>query len=255
MKKIALVTGAGSEIGKKICEGLLKEGFIVYAGVRDSKETVLISDSIVRVILDVTKNDQIRKVLDMIKRKESKLDVLINVSGVTVNGSAVETKEEDFILMLNVNVLGAFRMIKYFFPLLKKVRNSKVINITSMCGIASFPNMVLYSSSKHALEALGQGMRVELIKEGVWLTNIVPGAIASEGPVKLDYKPMREKYILIKFLMPMVSRKEVANSVLKVVMSKKPPMRILLGNDTKLVDLVKRILPDYLWDKMIRKMW
>lgn len=255
MKRIALVTGASSELGKKISEKLINGGYYVYAGVLDLKEDVVNSKHIGVVILDVTNNGLIKGVFNKIMKEQGKLDLLVNVAGITINGLTIDIKEEDFKQMLDVNVLGTFRMIKHFFPLLKKINNSKIINITSMTGMASFPNAVCYSASKHALEALGQGVRSELLKHHIWTTNIAPGAIDSGKKVSLNYKPMREKYKLIKYLFPMVTYDKVASAVIDVDNFDEPPMHVLLGNDTKVVYLIKKLLPDFLWDRVLRYLW
>lgn len=255
MKTVALVTGAASLPGREVVDRLAREGFFVYAGTRHPKNFALKDPKIEAVQLDVTKKEEIIKVVQKIANKFGRLDVLINLAGVTVHGSFLKLEEESFKDMLDVNLFGVYRAIKYFFPLLKKSKSGRIINITSLTGIASFPNMAAYSASKHALEALGQGVRSELLKEGVWLTNIAPGAVSSDKEVKLDYKPMRERYKLINFLMPMVTRQEIAGSILEVINSQNPPMRILLGNDVKIVNLIKRILPNFLWDKLVLALW
>lgn len=254
-KKVALVTGATSELGKKIIGRLSSEGYRVYAGMSSPKKSAYSPHQIKFVRLDITKNSQIKKLFKRVDKESGQLDVLVNVAGITINGPAVELEEEDFVKMLNVNVLGAYRMIKQFFPLLKNSKNANVINITSLAGVAAFPNSAAYCASKHALEALGQGMRSELLRDGIWLTNVAPGAIVSGKKVKLDFKPMREKYKLVKLLMPLATVDEVTSAVLQAIESKRPPMRILVGNDTKLVNLVKKILPNSLWDKFVLLMW
>lgn len=251
MKKIALVTGASSEIGIKISEKLVKTGFIVFAGVINLKQTYYLSQHVEPVILDVTKDDQIKKVYAKLEKKYGKLDLLVNLAGIASGGRLVEFDENIFRTMLDVNVMGAFKMIKMFYPLLKRTKNAKVINVTSLAGIISFPDASAYCASKHALEALGQSVRYELIREGIWVTNLVPGAVNTNKVVKLNYKTLRDKSWFIRQIIPMLSTVEIASAVINIANKEHPPARILLGNDTKLYNFVRFFIPEIIWERLV----
>jgi len=255
MKKIALVTGVSSNLGSDIVKELLKSGYCVYGGARKHNSNKFLSKNYYPVKLDITKKESIKSVYKKVNSKYGKLDVLVNVAGVNIRGVSLDTSLNEAKGLFAVNFFGPFAMTKHFLPLLKKADNAKVINISSLSGLASFPNYALYSASKYALEALGQGMRGELVREGVWVTNIVPGAIKSRHKVNLSFKPMRERYLILRILMPMVTTEEVALSVTAVVKKDKPPMELLLGNDTKIVNIIKRLLPSSWWDSLILHMW
>ena len=109
-----------------------------------------------------------------------------------------------------------------------------------------------------ACEGLGWWLRGELARWGVGETSVAPGAIASENKgdtKKLPHKSAREKFLILRVLMPMVSRKKVVQKIIDVLDNHVPPARILLGADAKIMFSLQRFLPQRLWDWLIRFIW
>lgn len=254
MKKVVLITGAGSGLGRVIAEKLSSESsFVVYGGVRDQKP----KNTLIRQVkLDITKDKDCSEVIRQIIQKEGRLDVLINNAGYSINGPTTDFGIEDFKKMLDTNTLGAFRLIKLVYPYMKG-KGGRIINITSLNGLVALPNFGLYDSSKFALEALGLSLRQELAKDNVWVTNVAPGAIASDvrEAAPLPHKPAREKFKILYFLMPMTTREKIAKEIIEIIENPRPPASVVIGNDAKITHFLQKILPSVVWDKLLFYVW
>jgi short-subunit dehydrogenase len=256
MKKIVLVTGASSALGKNIVEHLIEEGDVVYAGSRNVKK--LSSNKKLHPLkLDITSDTDVNKAIAKIISEQKRIDILINCAGETLAGPTEEFTSEDYIKLLEVNTVGSFRLMKAIIPYMKKQKSGSIISITSMSGLVSFPNFGLYSSSKFALEALSESFYYELKKYAINVTTIAPGAIYNPtiDISKMPHKPAREKFLILKVLLPMVTIEEITHTVLDTIKSKNPRSRIVLGRDAKLVHTMNRILPHHLWNLLMSYVW
>ncbi len=251
MKKVVFVTGASGNLGSVIVQKLRLKKYKVYSGSRTK------AGREGWIQLDITSDSDCRKAIKQIIDKEGRIDVLVNNAGLSLAGPTAGFSSKDYLNILNINAVGAFRLIKEVIPYMKKQKSGKIINITSLNGFAALPNFGLYSSSKFALEALGQSLRYELAGSGIWVTNIAPGAILnkSENSPNLPHKSAREKFWFLKILLPMISNKEVAREVINVIKNPSPPPRVILGNDAKITYLLQKFLPMAFWDKLMLYIW
>ena len=257
MEKIILITGCSSGLGEKIAESLSQNGYTVYAGARDVKDIAVKNGNLIPVRLDITNDKECQLAVEKIIREKGGIDVLINNAGYTSVGPTVNFNVKDFIDILNTNAVGAFRLIKLVYPHMKSKRFGRIINITSLNGLLALPNFGLYSASKHALEALGSSLRYEFIKDGIYVTNLAPGAVASSiaQAKPIPHKPAREKFLLMKFLMPMVTQDKVVNKIRELIISPHPPARELMGADAKIMTLLQRFLPNSIWGRLLYFIW
>lgn len=252
MKKVVvLVTGTSSGLGKVIAHKLELKKYRVYWG---SREKIAHPR---QIKLDVTSDSDCDEAVRKIIKKEGRIDVLVNNAGYSLAGPTTDFSSEDFLKILDTNSVGPFRLIKRVVPYMRKRKSGRIINITSLNGFAALPNFGLYSSSKFALEALGQALRYELVGSGIWITNVAPGAILDEKKdvSKLPHKSAREKFWFLKILLPMITKEAVAQNVIDIIKSPNPPPRVVLGNDAKIVFLLQRYLPDFLWDRLMFFVW
>lgn len=255
--KVVLITGASSGLGKALMEKFIDNGnYKVYAGIKNAKEELVGIKGVTRVNLDVTRDSDVEQFIDLIMMKEKRIDVLINNAGITLVGQTDKFDIIDYKNILDVNSIGAFRLIKKSLPLMKE-NGGRIINIVSLNGVVAFPNFGLYSSSKFAEEALGTSLRYELYKENIFVTNIIPGAIKREKELDkgLPHKSAREKFVLLKILMPMLTYKDVARQIIKCVENPCPPARVLLGNDALLTCFLNKLVPNNMWDKIMLYVW
>ena len=255
MKKVAVVTGANSEIGREVILRLSKADYIVYALSKQKVEYGY--QNIIALTLDITNSDACEKLVSKISQKEKTVDVLVNIAGYTISGPSLGFSESDFRDIVNVNLFGAFRLIKNIYPLMKINGGGKIVNITSLNGLISLPNFGLYSASKHALEALGNALYYELYKDKIFVINIIPGAIkkTGENTTVLHHKPAREKFLILKLLFPMLTPDYVAAKIITLINKSNPLPILIIGADAKIMILLKNVLPQFLWVRLMRFIW
>lgn len=254
MKKVALITGATSDLGKEVVKKLSAKGYIVFATSREKFTPE--NKNVVAFLLDVRNREKCEDVVKKIIKKRKRIDCLINIAGYTISGPTLSFEEDDLKELLDVNLFGPFRLIKIVYPFMKRAGGGRIINITSLNGLVSLPNFGLYSSSKHALEALGNALYYELYKEKIFVTNLAPGAIKKEdGKLLIPHKPAREKFFILKLLMPMLKAEEVAEVIVELLENPSPPPTLVMGADAKIVLALKGILPGFIWSRLMRYVW
>ena len=180
-QKAVLVTGASTGIGRKITERLAADGYFVYAGARKESDLAELDaiENVDALRLDVTNPAEIAAAVETITKAGRGLYGLVNNAGVAIVGPLVDTKDEDFKWVMDVNVLGPFRVTKAFAPLIV-ASNGRITTISSISGILSRPTFGVYSMSKHAIEAFGDALAGEMEPLGVKVSLVEPGNYRSE---------------------------------------------------------------------------
>jgi len=264
MSQVFFISGCSRGLGKCLAETLSSKGCIVYAGIKKSEDINKLKSSwayshpgIHPIKLDITIDKDCKKAVKKIVANEGKIDFLINNAAYVLTGPTDFFTAQEYINILNINAVGAFRLIREVTPQMRFQKNGRIINITSLNGILALPNFGLYSSSKFALEGLALALRYELKKDNILVTNIEPGAIANKIVLskKISHIPAREKFWLIRTMMPMITQEKVIREIEKVINSPKPPARIILGRDAKITTFLQRFLPQRLWDYLLSFIW
>jgi len=180
-QKAVLVTGASTGIGRKVTERLAKDGYFVYAGARKDSDLAELDaiENVDAVRLDVTNPAEIAAAVETITKAGRGLYGLVNNAGVGIIGPLVETKDEDFQWVMDVNVFGPYRVTKAFSPLIVASKG-RITTISSISGILSRANLGVYSMSKHAIEAFGDALAEEMEPLGVKVSLVEPGNYNSE---------------------------------------------------------------------------
>lgn len=180
-QKAVLVTGASTGIGRKITERLAAQGYFVYAGARKEADLAELDaiENVQSVRLDVTKPDEIAAAVKTITEANRGLYALVNNAGVAVSGPMMQSKDEDFQYVMDVNVYGPYRVTKAFAPLIVESQG-RITTISSISGILSGPTLGIYSMSKHAMEAFGDSLAGEMEPLGVQVSLVEPGNFNSE---------------------------------------------------------------------------
>jgi len=175
-KKAILITGASSGIGRNMAETLAARGFHVYAGARKQEDIDALNaiDNIQAVRLDVTKQDEIDAAAAFIRNQGRGLYGLINNAGVAVVGPLIEVSEDDLQFQMDVNVFGPYRVTKAMAPMIIESKG-RISTISSISGILAWQMGGPYTMSKHAVEAYGDTLALELDRFGVAVSLIEPG--------------------------------------------------------------------------------
>ncbi|MBE1446637.1 SDR family oxidoreductase [Paenibacillus sp. OAS669] len=173
-RKIALVTGASRGIGEAISRELSKNGYITYAGSRGANE-LQSSENLINLPLDLRSEDSIREAFRVIERNHGVLDVLVNNAAVMINKPFEQFEREDWENTYATNVFGPMQCIQQAFPLMKD-KGGRVINISSIMTERPLPQSAMYTSSKQALNGLGEALSEEWYPHRVYLTKLCLGA-------------------------------------------------------------------------------
>jgi len=190
-QKAVLVTGASSGIGRNIAERLAAEGHYVYAGARKARDLAELDaiDNVSSVRLDVTVQDEIDAAVEFVREQGRGLYGIVNNAGVAVFSPMNQTPEEDIHFVMNVNVLGPYRVNKAFAPLLKE-SGGRTTTIGSISGFIASRQGGTYSMSKFAVEAYTDALAAELEPDGIHVSVIEPGGYRSEIREKIALHAM-----------------------------------------------------------------
>ncbi|MGD8608827.1 MAG: SDR family NAD(P)-dependent oxidoreductase [Myxococcales bacterium] len=176
-KRMALVTGAGGGLGHATAERLLMNGWRVFAADvnRDLLRTSTHDPDAVPIVMDVTDRESIQSAYDAIAHQTDRLDAVVNFAGIMGVGSLTDIPEERLAHILDVNVMGTYRVNKQFLPMVEAAKG-RIVNISSETGWQSAaPFNGPYAMSKHAIEAYSTALRRELALLGVRVITVQPG--------------------------------------------------------------------------------
>lgn len=195
-KRVALVTGAGGGIGRAIAMQLAKSDMdiaIHYNSNRTKAEETqkLCEEFGAKVHLiqgDISTEETCKEVVEEVIKEFGTIDVLINNAGITKDGLFIRMKEEDFNQVIDTNLKGAFFMSKYAAQVMLKKRYGRIVNITSVVGIAGNAGQANYSASKAGMIGLTKSLAKELGKKGILVNAVAPGFVDTEMTDKLSDK-------------------------------------------------------------------
>lgn len=184
-KKIAVITGASSGIGKAIAQKLSTEGFIVILASRSLDKLKKIKEELpgetMVVELDVSSTTSVEGAFEKIKEKYSRIDLLVNSAGIMPLTYLKNRHLEEWLATIEVNVKGSLRCIYSVLPHMKNQKSGHIINIASVDGKEIFPGGAVYGASKAAIIELSRAMRMELSPEfNIRVTVIEPGTVETD---------------------------------------------------------------------------
>ena len=187
--KVAVVTGSNRGIGKGIAVALAKEGCKVvvnsYREDEEAKNTVeeikkLGAESIF-IKANVTREIDVRDLIEKAVKKFGMLDILVNNAGILVSGTVTTLTEKDWDRQMDVNLKGIFLCSKYAVQqMLKQGKGGRIINIGSIAGLVGFPGISAYCASKGGVTELAREMALDYAKYGITVNAIDPGVIVTD---------------------------------------------------------------------------
>ncbi len=206
-KRVALVTGGGDGIGKAISKILSKQGATVYildvneeTGGRTAAEIIGENNQAYFIKCDVSNQQEVKKNIEEIYAKESKIDILINNAGIAHIGNAENTSQEDFNRIIDVNVNGVYNCVHICIPFMKKTGGGVIINMASAASAIGLPDRFAYSMSKGAVTTMTYSIARDFIKDNIRCNCIAPGRVHTpfvDGYLKEHY-PGQEKEMFEK---------------------------------------------------------
>lgn len=245
-KRVAIITGASTGLGKEMALLLRKNNIVVYAGARDiEKNQDLINHDIKVRNLDVTNTNSIKKFVDFVLEKEKRIDILVNNAGYGIFGPVELISEEEAKKQFDVNVFGVAQMSKNVIPTMRKQNSGLIINVTSMVGKIGLLLGDWYVSSKFALEGLSDCMRMDLKPFNINVVKLEPGIIYTpwyekmapkfiEDTKNTAYAKESEKtmnWLVSAAKTSKTTTLDVANAVLEITKSNNPKSSYVVGQE------------------------
>ena len=183
--KTAIITGASSGIGKATAHALVKENFVVILSARsidtlnDLKSDLLSKGhKAIAVKADVTKRNDMKEVAKVALAEFGRIDVLVNNAGIMPLSFMKNLHEEEWEQTIDVNIKGVVNSIAAVLPAMMEQKDGHIVNISSIAGISVFPSAAVYCGTKYAVEAITEGIRLELtVPYNIRATSIRPGGV------------------------------------------------------------------------------
>lgn len=206
--KIIVITGASSGLGQTLAIDVAKEGGIPILLARSTDKLKAASQKILEMTgtnapfftLDVSDNEAVTKTFAEIIDTYHKVDVLINNAGYAIFDTFLDAKAEDIKGMFDVNVFGLIACTKAVLPSMLKENKGHIINIASQAGKLATPKSSVYSATKHAVLAISNSLRMELVNTNIYISAVNPGPIKTPFFERADttgnYMKNVEKFML-----------------------------------------------------------
>lgn len=263
VNKVFVITGAGNGVGRALTLELLQQGARVAA--LDISETFLketervakpYQKNLKTYVLDITNDEQVFKIPDIIRKDFRQIDGLINNAGIIQPFLKVmKLQNKDIDRVMRVNFYGTLNMCRAFLPSLVSRPEANLVNISSMGGFTPVPGQAVYGASKAAVKLLTEALYAELKGTPVSVTVVFPGAIGTNitknsgvdmNMSKADAEKMAKSQ---KTLSPERAAKMIINLGIK-----QNRYRLLVGNDASMLDKISRLFPKFATNMIAKAM-
>ena len=175
-KKVAVITGGNSGIGKSTAKALLKMGCTVY----EFSRREILSDGIKHITCDVTDENAVKSAVETVVSESGRIDIVINCAGFGISVSVEFTELSQAKAQFDVNFFGMVNINKAIIPFMRKNGGGRIVNISSVAAVAHIPFQTYYSASKAAIESYTCALANEVKPFGITVTAIQPGDICTE---------------------------------------------------------------------------
>lgn len=248
---VAVITGAGSGIGRALAVALSEEGVdlaladINPQGLEDTND--LLKPSGVKVslhTLNVSDREAMFTFADTVVSEHGQVNLLFNNAGITIIKSLEQHTNEDWERIVGVNYLAVVYGCKAFIPHLKKHQRGHIINTSSLAGFAGMPDQTSYCSTKAAVRSLSESLWAELYHDNIGVTSIHPGMVKTsivtasvDGAANKQLAEVSARLVARFGMDP----EKAARLIIKAV--KKNKIRQRVGIDSVIFDILKRLMP------------
>jgi NAD(P)-dependent dehydrogenase (short-subunit alcohol dehydrogenase family) len=264
---VALITGCSSGIGRALADVFKAAGYTVWASARKAEDVAALTTAgFIAVQLDVNDGQALEQLSERINQQHGGLDVLVNNAGYGAMGPLLDGGVQAMQRQFETNVFAIVGVTRALFPVLRRTKGI-VVNIGSVSVVLVTPFAGAYCASKAAVHALSDALRMELAPFGVRVMEVQPGAIASSFAKNAGHEaeqliseqspwfPLREG-IRARAKASQdnpTPASEFAAGLLKAVQQNKPPRLIRLGNGSRALPLMARLLPKGLLESALMR--
>jgi NAD(P)-dependent dehydrogenase (short-subunit alcohol dehydrogenase family) len=267
--RVVLVTGASSGIGNCCAEYLSQQGYRVYGTSRRTDltdgEQISSNTNLFQMIqMDVTNESSVKKGIDYIIARESRIDVVANNAGFAIIGSLEDTTIAEAKSQLETNFFGALRVCRTVLPVMRRQRAGYIVCVSSIGGLIGLPFQSAYSASKFALEGAMEALRIEVRPFGIQVVLIEPGDFktgittqrqkAEKSTANSAYSGAFQKVLRIvesgERKAPTPER--IAILLNKIIQMNSPRLRYTVGTFFQRIAVpLKKMLPSRLFESLI----
>ncbi len=259
--RTALITGAGSGIGRAVAVGLARRGCnlaladINERGLADTVEEIGSAVRVTRHRLDVSDAAAVSAFPEQVLAEHPGVDVLVNNAGVAIGGTFEQVAPADFEWLFSINFWGVVRMTRAFLPALRASPDARLVNLSSIFGIIAPPGQTAYVASKFAVRGFSESLRHELHGSSVGVTVVHPGGVATAiarnaripagaPPEELEVRVRAMESKLT--LSPTIA----AEKIIGAAERRRP--RVIVGMDARIAAAAERIAPVSYWKLLSR---
>jgi short-subunit dehydrogenase len=259
-KRVALVTGASGGIGKAAAQALAKAGYRVFG---TSRRSATSPTGITMIACDVTDDQSVKHAVSEVLAATGRIDVVVNNAGRSLIGGAEESSIAQSKSLFEVNVFGIVRVTNEVLPIMRDQRFGRIINISSVAGFLPGPYTALYNATKHAIEGYSESLDHELRSFGIHVSLVEP-AFTRTGLEENGDEPDRMLSVYDKGRSAMNATWKngiaagdpvdaVATEVVKAATDNSPTIRYNPGKISGRFRLMRRYVPEKMFEKSFRK--
>ncbi|MGI8669040.1 MAG: SDR family NAD(P)-dependent oxidoreductase [Aridibacter sp.] len=258
--KVVLITGGGRGLGLVLARRFAEEGAKIAIC---SREKVELEDAkreletkgaeVFSTVCDVTDEASAKLMVEEVRNYFGHIDVLVNNAGVIQVMPLENAEKRDFEEALNTHFWGVYYVTNAVLPEMKERGEGRIVNISSVGGKVAIPHLLPYSTSKFALAGYSEGLRAELLKDGIYVTTVCPGLMRTGSPRQTTIKGKHElEYAWFKIgdSLPLisVSAEYAANEIVNA--TKRGDAEIIISLPARILAGFKGIFPDTTADIM-----
>jgi NAD(P)-dependent dehydrogenase (short-subunit alcohol dehydrogenase family) len=275
--RIALITGGTDGLGRAAAVMLAERGYRVFAGGRNAERIAGLQQladerklPLTAMELDVCDDASVDRAVTEIEKSAGTVDVLVNNAGIAIAAVMEEITLADLRKQYETNFFGLVRMAQRVLPAMRRKLSGRIINMSSIAGKLTSPLFGPYSSSKHAVEAISDAMRLEVYPFGIQVVLIEPGYIHTsmsrnagelssayaKGAEQSPYKAVYQGFLNAWGKTTKSSHytpEDCARVVVRAIEDEPPRARYAVTREAKLGILARRFLPDRVMDRQLRK--
>jgi NAD(P)-dependent dehydrogenase (short-subunit alcohol dehydrogenase family) len=249
---VAVITGAGSGIGRALAVDLAKRGAklaladVNSAGLEETRR--LVGDADARTYtVDVGKAAAVEQFARLVQQDFGGVRLLVNNAGVALFGTFAEVSLEDMEWLIQINFWGVVYGCKFFLPLLQREPDAHIVNVSSIFGLIGPPGQTAYASSKFAVRGFSESLREELrATSSIKVTSVHPAGIAT--PIAENARSgkgsgaeARERAKALFKKVATITPEEAARVIMKGILGNKK--RVMIGADAYRIDWIQRLMP------------
>lgn len=249
--RVAVVTGAASGIGRATSRLLAERGAdlaladVDEAGLAETARLIGDGRRVTTHCVDVSDAEQVRRFAGEAQTEHGRVHVVVNNAGVSVAARFEEQSLDDFRWLMGINFWGVVYGCKFFLPLLRKVDEAHIVNVSSVFGLVGVPMNSSYSSSKFAVRGLSEALRAELMSTHIGLSCVMPGGVATNIVKNARFVEsagqagLRER--TARAFERMLPPEKAAELIVRGIEKNRP--RVLITREAYLIDVAKRVAP------------